>query len=423
MAGTNPRVTITDVAAASGVSRATVSFVLRDSPGQSISASTRERVRRAARDLGYVPHGIARALREGTSRIVVLTIDPVLDGNYARSYVAGLDAELARHGHMLLVRYSHDHSSDRDAPEPEPDQRQLIDALSPRAVLRSGAPYLTGHELDDSGGGWRDGLAAHVAAQVGYLAGRGHTRIALALPDRDTPLRGVRQRFADQAAAALGLPPLAPFTLARPRSKSESAESEPADGTVAASSRSQFPPANPGITPAAASSPGQFLAANPAVTAVAASSPGQFLAANPAITPVAASSPGQFLAANPGITAVAAFSLGQFLAANPGITAVAAFSLGQFLAANPGVTAVAAFDDDTALRVLAALRDLGLTAPADLAVIGFDDNGYGALTTPTLTTVHIDAEAHGRQAARAVLGLPADDLSPAPGQVVVRESA
>jgi Periplasmic binding protein-like domain/Bacterial regulatory proteins, lacI family len=369
MAGTNPRVTITDVAAASGVSRATVSFVLRDSPGQSISASTRERVRRAARDLGYVPHGIARALREGTSRIVVLTIDPVLDGNYARSYVAGLDAELAGHGHMLLVRYSHDHSSDRDAPEPEPDQRQLIDALSPRAVLRFGAPYLTGHELDDSGGGWRDGLAAHVAAQVGYLAGRGHTRIALALPDRDTPLRGVRQRFADQAAAALGLPPLAPFTLARPRSKSESAESEPADGTVAASSRSQFPPANPGITPAAASSPGQFLAAN------------------------------------------------------PGITAVAAFSLGQFLAANPGVTAVAAFDDDTALRVLAALRDLGLTAPADLAVIGFDDNGYGALTTPTLTTVHIDAEAHGRQAARAVLGLPADDLSPAPGQVVVRESA
>ena len=66
MAGTNARVTITDVAAASGVSRATVSFVLRDSPGQSISAPTRERVRQAARDLGYVPHGIARALREGT---------------------------------------------------------------------------------------------------------------------------------------------------------------------------------------------------------------------------------------------------------------------------------------------------------------------------------------------------------------------
>ncbi len=86
----------------------------------------------------------------------------------------------------------------------------MLDAVVPRAVLRFGEPYLTGRELDDTGGGWRDGLAAHVAAQVGYLASRGHARIALALPVRDTPLRAVRQRFADQAAAALGLPPLVP---------------------------------------------------------------------------------------------------------------------------------------------------------------------------------------------------------------------
>jgi hypothetical protein len=85
------------------------------------------------------------------------------------------------------------------------------------------------------------------------------------------------------------------------------------------------------------------------------------------------------------------------------------------------------------LRVLAAMRDLGLTAPGDLAVIGFDDNGYGALATPALTTVHIDAEAHGRQTARAILGLgslaggaprtPQVGLFPAPGRVIARESA
>jgi DNA-binding LacI/PurR family transcriptional regulator len=328
MTGTKPRVTISDVAAASGVSRATVSFVLRDSPGQTISAATRERVRQTARDLGYVPHPIARALREGTSRIIVLIIDAALDGNYARSYVAGLDAELAARDHVLVVRYSH-----RDSPGTAPDERSqqdqlLIDTLSPRAVLRFGEPYLTGHELDDSGGGWRDGLAAHVAAQLGHLASRGHTRIALALPDRDTPLRAVRRRFADQAAAALGLPPLPPVTL--PGSTSHSDPSSRTD---------------------------------------------------------------------------------------------AADSLRQFLADHPGITAVAAFDDDVALRVLAAMRVLGLDAPADLAVIGFDDNGYGALTSPTLTTVHIDAEAHGRQAARAVLGLDAGDLSPAPGRVIIRASA
>jgi DNA-binding LacI/PurR family transcriptional regulator len=307
------RVTLSDVAAASGVSRATVSFVLRDSPTQSISPATRERVRQAARDLGYVPNGIARALREGSSRIVVLSLDAAMDGHYARSYIRGLDAELATRDHVLLVRYEHAQSRSGD-------MQMVLDAIRPRAVLRFGEPYLTGHELDDSGGGWQDGLAAHVAAQLGYLADRGHTRIALALPDRDTPLRDVRLSFANQAAGKRGLAPVQPIPI-----------------------------------------------------------------------PVARTS--------------------------------AADSLRQFRAANPQVTAVAAFDDDVALRVLAALRDLGLDAPADLAVIGFDASEHGALATPPLTTVRIDAEAHGRRAARTLLGLDADDLSPAPGQVIIRGSA
>jgi DNA-binding LacI/PurR family transcriptional regulator len=318
------------------VSRATASFVLRDSPGQSISAATRERVREAARALGYVPNGLARALREGTSRIVLLTIDAALDGNYARSYVSGLDAELAEHEHVLLVRYS---STRVD----EGTERLVLDTIVPRAVLRFGEPYLTGRELDDSGGGWRDGLAAHVAAQVGYLASRGHTRIALALPARDTPLRAVRQRFADQAAAALGLPPLIACTIA-------------GDGA--------------GNGTAGLGAPGSGLHDQKTSSRTN-----------------------------------------------------AADSLSALLALDSGVTAVAAFDDDVALRVLAAMRSLGLSAPGDLAVIGFDDNSYGALTTPALTTVHVDGEAHGRQAARAILGLPAADLAPAPGRVVIRESA
>jgi DNA-binding LacI/PurR family transcriptional regulator len=88
------------------------------------------------------------------------------------------------------------------------------------------------------------------------------------------------------------------------------------------------------------------------------------------------------------------------------------------------VTAVAAFDDDVALRVLAAMRALGLAAPGDLAVIGFDNAGYGALVDPALTTVHVDAEGHGRKAAREVLGLDAGHLARfTPGRVIVRESA
>ena len=139
---TDPRrVTLRDVAAASGVSRATVSFVLRDSPNQAISAATRERVRQAARDLGYVPHGIARALREGSSRVVVLNVDSGLEGNYSRSYIRGLDDELGAHDHVLLVRYGH------SAPE---SAQQVLDAIAPRAVLRLAEPYLTAHESDQS---------------------------------------------------------------------------------------------------------------------------------------------------------------------------------------------------------------------------------------------------------------------------------
>ena len=93
-------------------------------------------------------------------------------------------------------------------------------------------------------------------------------------------------------------------------------------------------------------------------------------------------------------------------------------------AAHAGVTAVAAYDDDVALRVLAAMRALGLAAPGDLAVIGFDDTDYGALVDPALTTVHVDAEGHGRKAAREALGLDPGDLAPfRPGRVIVRESA
>lgn len=113
-----------------------------------------------ARVLGYVPNGIARALREGSSRIVVLSLDPAMDGHYARSYIRGLDGEFAARDHVLLVRFEHAESR---------SEQQVLDAIRPRAVLRFGEPYLTGHELDDSGGGWQDGLAAHVAAQIGYL--------------------------------------------------------------------------------------------------------------------------------------------------------------------------------------------------------------------------------------------------------------
>lgn len=56
------RPTLADVASATGVSTAPVSYVLNGKPGQSIPEHTRERVRAAAAELGYVRSGAARAL-------------------------------------------------------------------------------------------------------------------------------------------------------------------------------------------------------------------------------------------------------------------------------------------------------------------------------------------------------------------------
>lgn len=303
------RVTLKDVAAASGVSRATVSFVLNDDPKQTISPATRERVLRASRDLGYVPHGIARALREGSSRIVVLNVDWGLEGNFSRSYIRGLDAELAAHDHVLLVRHGH------AAPQ---STQKVLDAIVPRAVLRFGEAYMPGHEPDPDD--WKNGFAAHAALQIQHLADRGHTHIAIALPDHDFPLSEARLRFAGETADRLGLAPVTDFVVPRPR--------------------------------------------------------------------------------------------------EAGADAVQAF-----LAAHGTVTAIAAFDDDMALRTLSALHTLGRVVPDEIAVIGYDDTEYGALVTPALTTVHIDAEARGRVEARAILGLDASDLTMTLGRVIVRASA
>ena len=69
-----PRVTGQDVAERAGVSRATVSYVLNDAPGQPISAETRARVLAAAADLGYTPHAAARQLRTGVSDLILMAL-------------------------------------------------------------------------------------------------------------------------------------------------------------------------------------------------------------------------------------------------------------------------------------------------------------------------------------------------------------
>jgi LacI family transcriptional regulator len=72
--GRTARITAKQVAAHAGVSPTTVSLVLSGAAGVSIGAATRERVRRAAAELGYAPSAAARTLHTGRSDSVGLAI-------------------------------------------------------------------------------------------------------------------------------------------------------------------------------------------------------------------------------------------------------------------------------------------------------------------------------------------------------------
>jgi len=98
-------VTINDVAAATGVSRATVSLVLRDEPR--VSDETRRRVHEAMERLGYVYDRRAANMRTQRSMTVGLVVTDVRNPYFAELAMA-LEVALDGHGYSLLQAYSHD---------------------------------------------------------------------------------------------------------------------------------------------------------------------------------------------------------------------------------------------------------------------------------------------------------------------------
>ncbi|MFF2202633.1 LacI family DNA-binding transcriptional regulator [Streptomyces sp. NPDC058145] len=97
MAPSSARPTSRDVAQAAGVSQAAVSLVLGDKWRGRVSAATADRVREAARDLGYRPNLAARNLRLGRTRTVLLVV-PALTTEFFAGVYTGAARVAARHG-------------------------------------------------------------------------------------------------------------------------------------------------------------------------------------------------------------------------------------------------------------------------------------------------------------------------------------
>jgi LacI family transcriptional regulator len=75
-------------------------------------------------------------------------------------------------------------------------------------------------------------------------------------------------------------------------------------------------------------------------------------------------------------------------------------------------TAVFASNNLLSLGALLALKDLGLRCPQDVAVVGFDDHPWAAVSDPPLTVVRQPAEAVGRAAAEMLLSLIDGEQTP-----------
>ncbi|MFD6445126.1 LacI family DNA-binding transcriptional regulator [Promicromonospora sp. NPDC060204] len=113
-------VTVHDVARAAGVSISTVSRAL--TAPERVAAATRDRVTRAAAELGYRPNVAASGLRMGRTHAVGLLV-PDLENPYFASVTKSVQARARAEGYEVFVA-----DSDED-PDVEPE---LIGALAAR---------------------------------------------------------------------------------------------------------------------------------------------------------------------------------------------------------------------------------------------------------------------------------------------------
>ncbi|MFG1945159.1 LacI family DNA-binding transcriptional regulator [Nonomuraea sp. NPDC048826] len=281
------RATIREVARATGLSPAAVSYALR---GIQVSPQTVERVRAAAAELGYEADPIARALASGRTGMIGLLCGS-LEDLWQQSLAVGISRRLREHDrYALILDAVGDPARERDLAMQLRDQRVdglIVQPLDPAASfwpeLCASLPVVA---IGDS----LRGTAAEVVFDnrrgvtlaLEHLLARGHRRVGVLTPTR-------------------------PSTPDRPADVHVMAEAERLGLDIEMASAAHGPS---GATRAA-----------------------------------------------------------------------------RDLLTGPRPSAVFCFADSIAYGVYAAARDLGLSVPDDVSVMGYDDHPMSGLLTPGLATV------------------------------------
>ena len=101
--GPGRRPTLTDVARDARVSKTTASLVLRGADPRNIPAPTQERVRAAARQLGYVRNQAATELRSQAESTIGFIADGVAEGPFGGEMIRGAQDAAWHRGYLLMI--------------------------------------------------------------------------------------------------------------------------------------------------------------------------------------------------------------------------------------------------------------------------------------------------------------------------------
>jgi DNA-binding LacI/PurR family transcriptional regulator len=216
------RVTSVDVARHAGVSQSTVSLVFSGKGSGRVSEATQERVRRAARELGYRPNVAAQALRLGTSRAVALLVPDVTNPFFSR-VLRGAQRAAQEAGYTVaLVDTANDRRWEEQSFEAlragPVDGYLLFEVSAPEALgadqavvlMEAEAPGRPSVRFDAEGG---------AAAAFEHLVELGHRRIGHLAAAFDAPTFHMREAARRRVLAEAGLDPdaqpraLTPITI------------------------------------------------------------------------------------------------------------------------------------------------------------------------------------------------------------------
>lgn len=178
--------------------------MLNDTPGQTISEPTRQRVLAEAQRLGYRPHAAARALASGQSRIVLLLLPEWPVDHAVRANLDEASLVLDRAGYSMVTM----------TPHPGGQAVPLWESLSPDVVLslapltddvfeniaRTGAATLVpGRDVADLEGDLHFREGPRIQVEHLYAVGRRRLAYAGAADPRLADLVAQRADLADRS--------------------------------------------------------------------------------------------------------------------------------------------------------------------------------------------------------------------------------